>query len=180
MDGPCDQRLAHGPAPRRLVPIRDRLLEAGDAELRREVFLGRVQERAGLEPRVRRRDHPVRDCLPPARSCWTAGAGACPRTCRATAAPLIHAWSDCPPRAGIPGSRPPALPARRFPGPFFPKPLAFYALLADEETLRSWTWSSTRTGSRRSAMTSPDASWHEPKSCPAQPPASTVSASMIS
>ena len=39
------QRLAHGPAPRRLVPIRDRLLEAGDAELRREVFLGRVQER---------------------------------------------------------------------------------------------------------------------------------------
>ncbi len=43
------QRLAHGPAPRRLVPIRDRLLEAGDAELRDEVFVGRVQER--LVPR---------------------------------------------------------------------------------------------------------------------------------
>ncbi len=43
------QRLAHGPAPRRLVPIRERLLANGDAVLRKEVFVGRIQER--LEPR---------------------------------------------------------------------------------------------------------------------------------
>jgi uncharacterized phage-associated protein len=43
------EKLAHGPAPRQLVPVRRRLLEAGDAELTEEDFLGRPQHR--LVPR---------------------------------------------------------------------------------------------------------------------------------
>jgi hypothetical protein len=36
------QRLPNGPAPRRLLPVRDRLVANGDAVLREEVFLGRI------------------------------------------------------------------------------------------------------------------------------------------
>lgn len=43
------QKLEHGPAPRQLVPVRRRLIEAGDAEVVREDFLGREQDR--LVPR---------------------------------------------------------------------------------------------------------------------------------
>jgi hypothetical protein len=43
------QKLTHGPAPRRLVPVRDALVSRGDADLREEDFLGRVQHR--LVPR---------------------------------------------------------------------------------------------------------------------------------
>jgi uncharacterized phage-associated protein len=39
------QRLPQGPAPRRLVPVRAQLVERGDAELREEAYLGRVQHR---------------------------------------------------------------------------------------------------------------------------------------
>lgn len=39
------QKLPQGPAPRRLLPIRDRLVEAGEAEIRRESFLGYEQHR---------------------------------------------------------------------------------------------------------------------------------------
>ena len=39
------QKLTHGPAPRRLVPVRDEVLARGGAELREEDFLGRVQHR---------------------------------------------------------------------------------------------------------------------------------------
>ena len=39
------QHLAHGPAPRRLLPIRARLIAAGEAELVEEDFLGRSQHR---------------------------------------------------------------------------------------------------------------------------------------
>ena len=39
------QKLAHGPAPRQLVPVRKRLVAAGEAELRTEDFLGRPQHR---------------------------------------------------------------------------------------------------------------------------------------
>ncbi len=39
------QKLAHGPAPRQLVPVRQRLIDAGDAELVSEDFLGRPQHR---------------------------------------------------------------------------------------------------------------------------------------
>ena len=39
------QRLPHGPAPRRLVPVRDRLVRDGAAEVRTESFLGYPQER---------------------------------------------------------------------------------------------------------------------------------------
>jgi len=39
------QKLSQGPAPRRLLPVRDRAIEAGDAELRREDFLGWEQHR---------------------------------------------------------------------------------------------------------------------------------------
>lgn len=39
------QKLAHGPAPRHLLPARRALIEAGDAELREERFLGRPQHR---------------------------------------------------------------------------------------------------------------------------------------
>lgn len=39
------QRLEHGPAPRRLIPVRDHLVEAGDASIDEEVVLGRVQHR---------------------------------------------------------------------------------------------------------------------------------------
>ena len=34
------QKLSHGPAPRRLKPIRDSLVERGDAEISKEDFLG--------------------------------------------------------------------------------------------------------------------------------------------
>ena len=43
------QKLPHGPAPRQLVPVRRRLLDAGDAEVVEEDFLGRPQHR--LVPR---------------------------------------------------------------------------------------------------------------------------------
>jgi hypothetical protein len=43
------QKLAHGPAPRQLLPVRTRLIEAGEAELTTEDFLGRPQHR--LVPR---------------------------------------------------------------------------------------------------------------------------------
>lgn len=39
------QKLAHGPAPRQLLPVRQRLIEAGHAELITEDFLGRPQHR---------------------------------------------------------------------------------------------------------------------------------------
>jgi hypothetical protein len=43
------QKLAHGPAPRQLLPVRTRLIELGEAELITEDFLGRPQQR--LVPR---------------------------------------------------------------------------------------------------------------------------------
>ncbi len=43
------QKLPHGPAPRRLVPVRERLVEVGDVELRTETYLGRTMHR--LVPR---------------------------------------------------------------------------------------------------------------------------------
>lgn len=43
------QKLAHGPAPRQLLPVRRRMIETGDAELVTEDFLGRPQHR--LVPR---------------------------------------------------------------------------------------------------------------------------------
>ncbi|MBA2751628.1 MAG: hypothetical protein H0U41_05250 [Actinobacteria bacterium] len=64
--------------------------------------------------------------------------------------------------------------------PFFPKPLAFYALLADEETVEIVDVVIDEDWLETLGDASPDASRHEPKSCPAQPPASTASASMIS
>ena len=39
------QKLAHGPAPRRLLPVRSSLLESGAAELREELYLGRTVKR---------------------------------------------------------------------------------------------------------------------------------------
>lgn len=39
------QKLEHGPAPRRLVPVRQRLVEQGDAELVTDDFLGLPQHR---------------------------------------------------------------------------------------------------------------------------------------
>ena len=39
------QKLPHGPAPRRLKPVRQRLVERGDAEIVREDFLGYEQHR---------------------------------------------------------------------------------------------------------------------------------------
>lgn len=39
------QHLPHGPAPRRLLPVRRQLIDAGDAELVEEDFLGRPQHR---------------------------------------------------------------------------------------------------------------------------------------
>lgn len=39
------QKLPHGPAPRQLLPVRRRLLAAGEAELVEEDFLGRPQQR---------------------------------------------------------------------------------------------------------------------------------------
>lgn len=39
------QKLEHGPAPRELVPVRSRLIDAGEATLVAEDFLGRVQHR---------------------------------------------------------------------------------------------------------------------------------------
>ena len=39
------QKLPHGPAPRQLLPVRRRLVAAGDAELVEEDFLGRPQQR---------------------------------------------------------------------------------------------------------------------------------------
>lgn len=39
------QRLAYGPAPRQLLPVRGRLVDSGAAELRTEDFLGRPQHR---------------------------------------------------------------------------------------------------------------------------------------
>ncbi|MBW3547588.1 MAG: SocA family protein [Actinobacteria bacterium] len=43
------QKLEHGPAPRQLVPVRKRLVEADEAAIRTEDFLGREQHR--LVPR---------------------------------------------------------------------------------------------------------------------------------
>lgn len=43
------QKLAHGPAPRQLLPVRKRLIDEGAAELVTEDFLGRPQHR--LVPR---------------------------------------------------------------------------------------------------------------------------------
>ena len=39
------QHLPHGPAPRRLMPLRKALIESGDAEMIEEDFLGRTQHR---------------------------------------------------------------------------------------------------------------------------------------
>jgi hypothetical protein len=39
------QKLVNGPAPRRLVPVRDRLIASGDAVLETEAVLGRTQHR---------------------------------------------------------------------------------------------------------------------------------------
>lgn len=39
------QRLENGPAPRRLLPVRRELIGRGDAELRRETYLGKTQQR---------------------------------------------------------------------------------------------------------------------------------------
>lgn len=39
------QRLPHGPAPRRLVPVRSALIQAGDAQIREELYLGRTIKR---------------------------------------------------------------------------------------------------------------------------------------
>ena len=39
------QKLAHGPAPRQLLPVRRRLIDSGAAELIEEDFLGRPQHR---------------------------------------------------------------------------------------------------------------------------------------
>ena len=39
------QRLEHGPAPRRLKPVRDALVANGDAEVIEETILGRLQHR---------------------------------------------------------------------------------------------------------------------------------------
>ncbi len=39
------QKLPHGPAPRQLLPVRQRLIDAGAAELVEEDFLGRPQHR---------------------------------------------------------------------------------------------------------------------------------------
>ena len=39
------QKLPHGPAPRQLIPVRNRLIESGAAELVEEDFLGRPQHR---------------------------------------------------------------------------------------------------------------------------------------
>ena len=39
------QKLPHGPAPRQLLPVRQRLIESGAAELLEEDFLGRPQHR---------------------------------------------------------------------------------------------------------------------------------------
>lgn len=36
------QKLPYGPAPRRLVPVRSRLIESGAAQLREELYLGRT------------------------------------------------------------------------------------------------------------------------------------------
>ncbi len=42
------QKLAHGPAPRRLRPVRDALVRSGSAEIRRDDVLGRATHR--LQP----------------------------------------------------------------------------------------------------------------------------------
>lgn len=47
--GATYQKLAHGPAPRRLRPVREQLTARGDAEIRAEDFLGYQQHR--LVPR---------------------------------------------------------------------------------------------------------------------------------
>jgi hypothetical protein len=39
------QRLPYGPAPRRLLPVRQMLLRRGDAELVDETYLGQIQQR---------------------------------------------------------------------------------------------------------------------------------------
>jgi uncharacterized phage-associated protein len=39
------QKLPHGPAPCQLLPVRSRLVSAGEAEIRQEDFLGRPQHR---------------------------------------------------------------------------------------------------------------------------------------
>lgn len=48
------QKLPHGPAPRRLLPVREQLVAAGDAELRQEAYLGNTLVRlvANREPDV--------------------------------------------------------------------------------------------------------------------------------
>jgi uncharacterized phage-associated protein len=43
--GAVYQKLERGPAPRRLVPVRQRLVESGDAQIVREDFLGYEQHR---------------------------------------------------------------------------------------------------------------------------------------
>lgn len=49
------QKLRHGPAPRRLIPVRERLVESGAATLEPEVVLGGTQHRL-LPKRPARRD----------------------------------------------------------------------------------------------------------------------------
>jgi uncharacterized phage-associated protein len=39
------QKLQYGPAPRRMVPVRDALIAGGAATIREEVYLGKVQHR---------------------------------------------------------------------------------------------------------------------------------------
>ena len=50
------QKLPHGPAPRRLVPVREQLIAGGEAVLREETYLGRTMYRlvASREPEVAR------------------------------------------------------------------------------------------------------------------------------
>lgn len=38
------QKLPHGPAPRKLLPVREQLVAAGDAELRDEAYLGNTSK----------------------------------------------------------------------------------------------------------------------------------------
>ena len=47
--GAVYQKLAHGPAARRLLPVRDRLIDSGEAELHSDEFLGYQRHR--LVPR---------------------------------------------------------------------------------------------------------------------------------
>ncbi len=59
------QKLDHGPAPRRLVPVRSRLIESGEAELREEQYLGFAVQRlvARRSPDLSRLDASEKELL---------------------------------------------------------------------------------------------------------------------